>query len=99
MLNSTRRQEAQACLICTLSQRFSWVSIHETDKNWRIGCGQTDEEITKDHPCHPKNIALQATHAGRVKTDVPIYGVLTQPFTNEPEKADDNGEFAFINDT
>jgi hypothetical protein len=34
-----------------------------------------------------------ATHAGRVKTDLPIYGVLTQPFRDESDKPDKFGAF------
>ena len=40
-----------------------------------LGCAESTDDL--DHPCHPKNIALKATHAGRVITDVPLYGVLT----------------------
>lgn len=34
-----------------------------------------------------------ATHQGRVKTDVPIYGVLTQPYLNKAENPDSFGNF------
>jgi len=36
---------------------------------------------------------LQSTHAGRVKTDVPIYGILTQPYHSGKEDPDKNGQF------
>jgi hypothetical protein len=61
-----------------------------------VGCADSDA-IDASHPCHHKNLKLQSTHQGRVKTDVPIYGVLTQPFYDYPETSNpDNGEFAFI---
>ena len=58
-----------------------------------IGCEHVTDTITLDEqdPCHHKNIKLQATHAGRVKTDVPIYGILTQPYRSKLEDPDRNG--------
>ena len=61
------------------------------------GCSESDETLPREHPCHHKNIALQATHAGRVQTDTPIYGILTQPYTKGEEKPDENGNFAYLN--
>ena len=39
---------------------------------------------------------MKATHAGRVKTDVPIYGVLTQPYTSKPENPNKFGGFEAV---
>lgn len=45
-------------------------------------------EIEKDlkHPCHPKKI-LEAVYypSGVIKTDAPIIGVLTQPYSTTNE--------------
>jgi hypothetical protein len=51
------------------------------------------------HPCHPKNLKLSSTHAGHEKTQVPIYGVLTQPYTDEREDSDAFGNFVTISDS
>lgn len=51
------------------------LGIYHSMTNLFLGCEQTSDD--EAHPCHHKNIALMATHAGRVKTDLPIYGVLT----------------------
>ena len=48
------------------------------------------------HPCHHSNIALKATHAGRVQTNTPIVGVMTQPYTSDPENADQFGSFSDV---
>ena len=56
-----------------------------------LGCSQHSDD--ENDACHHKNIALKATHAGRVKTDVPIYGVLTQPYTSAPETPNRFGAF------
>lgn len=61
--------------------------------NLFLGCSNTEEVSDENDPCHHRNIALQATHAGRVKTDVPIYGVLTQPYTSDPENQNKYGGF------
>ena len=66
--------------------------------NASLGCGDAVHVVDESHPCHHKNIALQASHAGRVKTDVPIYGVLTQPYTSAPENQNKFGGFDAVSD-
>ena len=58
-----------------------------------IGCEKTtDSSLSQDDPCHHSKLA--ATHEGRVITNTPIYGILTQPFLDVAEPADENGNFA-----
>ena len=46
-----------------------------SDPKVLLGCSSLSDDT--EHRCHHKNIQLQATHAGRVVTDVPIYAILT----------------------
>ncbi|TNV85189.1 hypothetical protein FGO68_gene9085 [Halteria grandinella] len=67
---------------------------HETPSAL-FGCN--DDLVTEAHPCHHKNLKLTATHAGREQTQVPIYGILTQPYeSDELDTPDEYGQYAYV---
>ena len=81
-----------ACPTFTQRQRLNMVGFIPPSYSI-IGCEKTtDSSLSQDDPCHPSKLA--ATHEGRVITNTPIYGILTQPFLDVAEPADENGNFA-----
>ena len=54
--------------------------------------------MSLDDPCHHENLKLYQTFEGRVKTDVPIYAVLTQPNTDAAEDPNEVGMFEYVGD-